>query len=269
MIINSQRTIYGLEYSGNSKIGLPHVARVNTTLNEKFGVQSGVPIPAGTDPYIKYMAIGTGGSNPTPGLGTYSYSNHSVTDAALFNHVPFIMRPVATDLTGAERARYRMRVVTAINGVDYAAYYLRVIAPTDITTDVFTIANAGTAGGSITPFTTDTAAYLNPTPLPVGRTPVGNGSYISKMIKIPFTLTPAELAEVTAAMALLYTTPPVTITEIGICGGCDQLSGTPPEALGVQIYYHVGVGIDITMKYDPILGYVRAIELGGCENLYA
>ena len=268
MIINSQRTIYGLEYMTSKITGEAHFTRPNTTLNEKHNIQKGVSAAAGVDLGIKYLAIGIGGTSPLVGVTEYSYSKHGIADAALFKQVPFVARPASNDLTATEQARYRLRVSSTIGGVQHYLYYLRVIAPADMTRDTYLITPATTGPSTLSLFSTNTPTYLNPTPRNTGAIAGAGTTYISAMIKLKFVLTPAEMVDIQNSIDLLYgTTANKVISEIGVCGGADNPAGD--EALEVQVHYHVGTGVDITMANDPIVGYSRAIELGGAEPLYA
>jgi len=107
MIINSQRTIYGLELQAELLVSGTYTPKPNTTLNEKFGILVNEPIGSDTRYGLKYLTIGTGGIKTATPANGYSFSQHSVMDASLFNHIPFIIRPVSSDLSGTERARYR------------------------------------------------------------------------------------------------------------------------------------------------------------------
>jgi len=269
MIINSQRTIYGLELQAELLVSGSYTPRPNTTLNEKFGVLINEPPGTDTRYGIKYLAFGTGGiSKSTPATG-YSFSQHSVMDASLFTHTPFIARPISNDLSGVERLRYRLMVSKVINNVTYHFYYLRVIAPTDMTTDTYNISMSSNGISNLSKLPTNISAYLNPVPRIIKDIPNNNNQYVSRVIKLNFTLTPSEMTEINNANKLLTgNTTCDNITEIGVCGGLDKVVNGITEVINSQIYFHVGVDINTAIVYDPTLGYVRAIELGGTESLY-
>jgi len=270
MITSAQRTIYGLEYQANLLINEPYVPKPNTTLNEKFGLYVNEPVGSDTTHNIKYLAIGVGGDQLVAGVNSYSYSQHGVLDAALFDQIPFIMRPASNDLLGTEQDKYRFRIPIDINGVTYYQYFLRRIAPTDITTDTYLIVPGLATAATLTVLTTDTPAHLNPVPRSTAYVLNENSKFVSKMIKLKFELSPTELDEITSCIELLHGVGSgKTLTEIGICAGLDKMVSGRLVALQTQIYFHVGVGIDTKLTYDNVLGYVRAIELGGTENLYA
>ena len=108
MIINAQRTLYNVDLYLNIMLRKDYKIIANTSLNEKFDILSKVPVPAGVYPTLQYWAIGTGGNNVIGNTTGFSYSEHTPLDGALFNHVPFIMRPVTDDLTALEKSKYRI-----------------------------------------------------------------------------------------------------------------------------------------------------------------
>ena len=115
MIINAQRTLYNVDLYLNIMLRKDYKIIANTSLNEKFDILSKVPVPAGVYPTLQYWAIGTGGNNVIGNTTGFIYSEHTPLDGALFNHVPFIMRPVTDDLTALEKSKYRMRKLEIVN----------------------------------------------------------------------------------------------------------------------------------------------------------
>lgn len=268
MIIDSQRTIYGLELQSSILSGVPHTVSPNTTLNEKLKHLIAEPVGVDTNYSIKYYAIGKGGTSQAPGTGGYPLSEHSVLDAALFDQIPFVVVPATNDIPATRHGDYRFRILADINGVPHYHYYLKAIKPSDIHTNTFVINNTAAGSARISIIPTSNASRLNP--VPGGNAYTYNSSrYITRSIKLNFTLTPSEMKEITDAQALLNPGAAFQITEIGICGGLDKVVSGVTEAINVQIYFHVGVGISTVLQYDPLLGYVRAIELGGSEIIYA
>ena len=275
MITNSQRTIYGLEMQAAHLIEQLHTIRPNTTLNEKFSLFENEAI--GSDPAddqdfaIRYLALGVGGQSVADGTNSYSYSQHSPLDAALFEHIPFIMREVTNDLSSVEQEKYRFKVAVTIDNVDYYQYFLRKIdMVNDFTTNTYKIIPGTTGTANLIELTTNTSAHLNPVPRTTSYNSVEESVFVSKAVKLKFSLTPTELTEISNAIDIIFGAAAVKpLTEIGICGGLDKQIGGKTEAIMTQIYHFVGVDIDTRIHYDPIIGYVRAIELGGTEPIYA
>jgi len=268
MIISSQRTIYSLDLQNSIFSGDTYTPKPNTTLNEKY-THLVNEVPGSDTTYgIKYLAIGTGNLTPTSSVG-YTYSNHSSLDAALFNQVPFIVRPVNNDITSAERAKYRFRVTKLINGSQYYLYYLKTIPKGDIRRNIYKLNNNRTTQNILGILDFNTANYLNPTPLTGGRVYGVNNEFVTAALKVKFQLTPAEIDEINKGIALLYgPTASTTLTELGVCGGLDKTINGITEAINVQIYFHIGVTIDLQISYDPVSGFLRAMELGGTEPIY-
>jgi len=269
MIINSQRTIYGLELQADMLISNSYTPKPNTTLNEKFNVMVNEPIGSDTHYGIKYLAIGVGGELVAPGTNSYSYSQHSPTDAVLFEHIPFVMREIRADLSDADKAKYRMRVTRTINNIEYALYYLKAVKSTDITTGTYNITLSSSNTSSLSKLDTNTSKFLNPVPRSINYKQADTTNYISKIIKLRFELNPTELQEINNVLDIVYgLNNTKAITEIGVCGGLDVTVNGITEAINTQIYYHVGTSIDTRLNYDPTIGYLRAIEMGGSETLY-
>jgi hypothetical protein len=98
MVLNSQKTIYGLHLNLAKMLNLPYVISDNTTLNEKFQIANNETLANNEYTSIKYYTIGNGGVNIINNGNGYSYSEHSPVDAALFNHIPWIMREINNDV---------------------------------------------------------------------------------------------------------------------------------------------------------------------------
>jgi len=268
MIINSQRTIYGLELQANTLINLPYAPKPNTTINELF--KTAVNVVPGTDTTygVKYLAIGSGGVPAVNGTIAYSYSQHSPVDAALFEHVPFIVRPITQDIPAIERIKYRMRVLTQINGKQYYLYYLRRLLPTDFRTETYIVTVNNNGSENLKLFDTNNPKFINPVPNTTAHVLTPTSEYISKMTKIKFSLSPAELTEINNGMNIVFNGNVKPLTEVGLCGGLDKEISGVTEAINTQVYFHVEMNVDVAIRYDPVLGYLRAIEIGGGEPLY-
>lgn len=268
MIINSQRTIYGLELQANTLINLSYAPKPNTTINELF--KTAVNEVPGTDNTygVKYLAIGTGGVPAANGTIAYSYSQHSPVDAALFEHVPFIARPIAQDIPASERSKYRMRVLTQINGKQYYLYYLRRLVPADFRTETYIVSVNNNGSENLRLFDTNNTKLINPVPNTITHVLTPTSEYISKMTKIRFNLSPTDLTEIDNSMKIVFNGAVKPLTEVGLCGGLDKVISGITEAINTQVYFHVEMNIDVTMRHDPLLGYLRAIEIGGSEPLY-
>ena len=127
MVISSQRTLYNVDLHLSMLLGRDYMTKPNTTLNEKFDVLADVNVPEGMYPKLQYYCIGIGGDQLSESVSGFPVSEHSPMDAALFEQIPFVIRPIQQDLTPTERANYRFRVIETIKNETYVCYYLKVI----------------------------------------------------------------------------------------------------------------------------------------------
>jgi hypothetical protein len=277
MILNSQRTLYGVDLALRMMCGTPYSLLPNTSLNEKFARIANIK-PDGRYPTIGYYTIGVGGGTILPGSGQILYSEHSPVDAGLFEHIPFVMRRTNNDLTASEQDKYRMKVIKTINGLDYYAYYFKKIPSIYINANMYqVITENDNSVLSLLPTSTD--AYLNPTPVNRDIT-VDNFNavrYAAKTAKLEFTLLNTELTDLHNVMDIIYgkNTNGVTITkpitEIGICSGLEEtipvndISCNGKEVSCSQIMYHVAVDLDLLIYMNSNANIYRSIDIGGME----
>ena len=269
MIINSQRTIYGLTCSKYQRWGKEYIPLPNTTLNEKFDINPTDQAPTGVYPTTNYYAIGVGGTEVVSGLGGYSFSTHKPTDAALFEQVPFVMRKITNDLTVEEQSQYRFKLTRIVNGVEYNCYYLKNI-PKDTVRDGIYKVNVSDGVSKLSPFTTNTDEYLNPVP----RDPTGalfnqdETGYVTALSKAVFSLDINEIDELRNVLNILYGVDHnKTITEIGVCMGVDRVINNSVDAIAVQIEFHLEVELSAMLDLANTSDFIRSIELGGSEPL--
>lgn len=270
MIHNSQKTIYGLLISSALEYGKHYVPDNNTTLNEKYG-ESIVEPPENEYPMARYIAIGTGVDDID--ISSLRYSNHSSTDAALFNQIPFLAIEKSTDEAGGGfQEGYGLRVIEEIDGVDYAIYYLKEISSDDIRDSVYQVSDDN-GNKTISRFNTASSDYLNPTPLDkeaiiASTEPLDYVLHVNKHI---FRLTTTEKESINQYMTLKNngTLPSFSLKEIAVCAGIKALDNATgiEHAENVQITHHVGVTLDSVILTDYSEDYVRTIDIGGVEPL--
>jgi len=127
-MFETTKTIYSSMLEQCQKKQQVYTPMAYSTLNELFSVQPDATYPNGTYPQNHYVAAGRGAHlwrQTTDNKTAIGTAVHSPTDAALYEHIPFIIRPVSNDLTVAERTGYGMRTLITVSGVDYFAYYLK------------------------------------------------------------------------------------------------------------------------------------------------
>lgn len=271
MIRTSQRTLYNIDLHLHQMLEKAYEPIENTTLNEKFGILTTTPLPTGVYPTLKYYAIGVGGESTLDGNNDFNYSEHSPIDAALFKHIPFVMRNAITnDLTAEEKANYRMRTLEYHNGIQYACYYLKVITDFDLKSYFYSIRTLSegisVSSPSLSILDTNKSELLNPTPKSrkVSFDTSNTIDYITKLAKLNFSLLDDDIKELKDVLTILDLTNR-KLTEIGICTGIDVDNKGVKESLATQIAFHVGVNIDLMMAFANNESIQKSIEIGGSE----
>lgn len=279
MVISSQRTIYGVHLSLAKQLGLKYHVKPNTTLNEKYKIlddYTDIYLDDSEYPTLKYMGIGIGGTDTLENVSGFSFSKHSAIDGACFKQIPFVIKPKENDLSASDRDKYRLRVPMTIENRQYYAYYLKVIDK-DITLrgEYF---NVSTVDGKqvLTVFSTANSTILNPTP--IDRSPilrdVNHSEYVTALCKIRIDLEKEDIQNIKDVYKLLGITNEPPLSEVVLCTGVDVL--LPPtdlepsyrEAKCVQVNYHVGMDIDIAVRFGTGEPVRRNIEIGGSEPYY-
>ena len=221
------RTVYGAHLQTCQLMGVPFSVAPNSTLNEKFNINTGTLTNADM-PRMRYVAIGNGGHRmKTTGTGTLQVPEpiqHRTTDAALYSHIPFALRPSADDLTPAMRERYALRRVETHNGDNYFAYYLRRMDLTAVSSQMEY--KAVTASGVTTTVFQPDTDNINPVPpvINVGGTIVTTGDYVTASARVSFILDVVDVQEILRACEVIYGSKDYgIISEIALCSGVDKI----------------------------------------------
>lgn len=274
MVRNSQRTLYNVDLHLHQLLGKTYEPIENTTLNEKFHVLPNEKLPEGIYPTLKYYAIGVGGTANIENVNKYSFSEHLAVDAALFEHIPFIMRNInEQDLTIEERANYRLRVVKNFNGINYACYYLKLIPSYELK-PTFHMIRTVEDGISVS---SPTLSVLNMTdsqilsPLPTNRNLTyknqNNLGFVTKVAKLTFSLTPQELEEINNCLKLMDLDNK-GLTELGLITGYDkELQGGLKEAICTQVAMHIGLDLNLIVEIAKGATIIKTLEIGGGEPI--
>jgi hypothetical protein len=251
---NITRTIYGSYLQTCMLLGLPFSMMESSTLNEKFGIQSGVAPTAGQYPKLKYYCIGNGGHELSIGAGGRTKTDpvqHKARDAALFSHLPFVLRELTDDLGPSQRAKYALRRVETHGGKQYAAYYARRIDYTGVNAEMQVVSvDAGVT--TVTPFVA-TTSDLNPTPPDLSPEGVNllTGEYTaaSAVNTLPFDAD--DMIELLNVATVLYDDEGYAIiSEVGLVSGEDKMVTSPAagsgtinfnEAICAQVNSHINV----------------------------
>jgi hypothetical protein len=258
------KTIYNTQLELLKALNKPFSAIEYSTLNEKFNIQANATIPAGVYPELKYMAIGRGGHRgrlTSSGATLVDVIQHNIKHAALYEHIPFIVREVDNDLSVADRTKYGMRTLIERNGVHYFAYYLKKIT-FDSTYPV--IEELTVAGGSVDSITyVPTPSQLSPAPIPYSNANVNvsTGKHISVESAVEVVFTKDDLAEIIAGVEILYGDPGfATISEMATVTAIPTAVDTTlggvnisyEEALVAQIANHIPANLDIRYTTESI-----------------
>lgn len=256
----------------------PYVVLPNTTLNEKFNIQSRILPPANVYPAMAYVAIGNGGHKL--GLGADSLvapdvTQHTARDASTFKPLPWVMRETSNDLTQPERAKYGLRREEEHGGRRYYVYYLKRLDLTKVDPLLEYIVVDGNTK-TVTEFVPD-SSDLNPTPAELSPTGVNtvSGDYLSASAKVPVTLTAEDMVELRNVAQVLYNDDKYAIiSEVALCTGVDKTVDSPApgnttipfnEALVVQVAAFISAFIPA--KYS-VSGFNMLLDLGATEPLF-
>lgn len=251
------RTAAGAALQTAQLLGKPVIIQANSSLNQKFDIQANTAIADTDRPIMKYACIGNGGVRVTTGVNGIAMLKsvqHDPQHAALYNHLPFVLRLPNDDLDTAQRANYRLRRIETHDGTTYAAYYLKVL---DLSASLPQLELRSVTDGvtTSTPYV-PTLADLNPIPPTMDSNSVlqTTGNYIASTAKVPFTLNAREIEEFLNVCNVIYGDDGYAlISELGICSGVDRsvtgdFNGTNAgytEAIGVQICTFMNTSIPV------------------------
>jgi len=248
----------------------------DSTLNELYGIQAGIA-PIRT-PTLGYYAIGNGGHKMTIGANGIPLTNpiqHSATDAALYNGIPFVLRPLDNDIDAVAKAKYALRRIETHDGVQYFAYYLKRLPVNTLVPELNSISVVN--GVSTTNPFTPTAANLNPVPPPLNNTGVNlvTGDYVSASAELSIALTADDVAELLNVANVIYGDPGYAIiSEIALCSGVDKVvqsptinNGSAPfnEAVAVQCISFVNALFALAYNSS---GIDILLDVGATESLF-
>lgn len=242
------RTIFGSALQTAQMLGIRHVLKPNTTLNERFGILTDAVLADGIYPRVNYFCIGNGGHQMVAGADGIPLTKavqHRATDAALYKPLPFVLRAANNDLTPLERANYALRTIETYGGATYYAYYLKRIPMTNVAV-VSELRNVSAGVTTAVNFEA-TSANLVPTPPVVSNVGANTllGDYVTCSARMSISLTEAECTELLNASKIIFGDESYAIiSEIGICSGVDKVIALSDntnfkEAVAVQVVSHI------------------------------
>lgn len=272
------RTVYSAYLQTCLLSQLPFELKPYTTLNERFGIQSGILPIVGQMPKLGYMGIGNGGHRMIVGANGKTKPEpiqHLATDASAYDPIPFILRLPGEDLTPIERARYALRKEVIHNGITYIAYYLRRIDFSGVLTSMEyrTVQDDGST--TVTPYVPDNS-NLFPTPQPYSNTGANliSGEYASASAKVTININAWEAEEMLNVARVMYDDEDFAIiSEIQLVTGIDKtinVSSTSGsfvfnEVIAAQVANHIAAFYPIRFSRNGIEIY---LDIGASEPLW-
>jgi hypothetical protein len=278
---NVTRTVYGAAMQTAMYIGKSYQVQENSTLNEKFGIQANTLPSAEERHAVRYFCIGNGGHRAIVGAEGLSYTtpnHHEATDAACFNHLPFVLREVTDDLTQEQRAKYGLRREEQHNGRQYFAYYGKRLTLDAVEVNMQkTIVDGNNQTSE--PFV-PTSSNLNPEPL-AGTDQETNvieasGEYVSGSAVVTIDFTAADAEELRNVALIVYGDEKyAVISEMALVGGVDRVvTGPGPgnntinynEVISAQVTTFIASYYQLDMQNN---GFTFTADVGVTEPLYA
>jgi hypothetical protein len=273
------RTIYGTLLQTAQLLKLPYQQKPNTTLNEKFNIFPDLRPDNNAVPSVRYYCIGIGGHRSMVGADGRTFISpiqHRPDDAALFDHIPFIVREPDEDLTTEQRRKYALRKQITVRGSNYIAYYLKRLDLDEVVPSMKL--NTVIDGTTTTIPFVPTSANLNPIApaIPNGGVITANGEYLSASGLVTLSFSAEEVAElVNVAKVIFDNELYAIISEIGIVAGEDKVVTVTTsnnttlnytEVVSATVvthiteYHSVGFlnrGLDLTLELgstEPLIG---------------
>ena len=271
---NATHTVFGNFINTLQRMKKSYVHTPFTTLNEKFNIFPNERPSAGVLPTIGYLGVGNGGHYADTidnNLDITRNYQHKSTDASLFRWMPLVLRPLANDLTPAQRAGYALRRIETYEGVQYAAYYLKRVDLSAV--DPKMEYRIITPDGSIvvSEFIPD-SSNLNPVPeeIAVDGVNVTTSEFISVSAKVTIPWQQWEIQEyLNAANIKFGTEDAAIISEIVIVSGVDKVvtagALTYTESICAVIETYIQQKIDITTNSQ---NFAMNLDIGVSEPLF-
>ena len=269
----STRTIYGDALQAAKNLGKPHVIVPKTTLNEKFQVLADTLPNEDEIPGVRYYTIGNGGYRVTIGPKNRPLIDPIDRDprwAALYNHLPFVCRPINNDLTLEQRKNYRLRQIVTLPEGRHVMYWAKVFSIED-----FNVNMEITVGGVTKPFVPD-SSVLNPTPpaLSTGGVTKTSDGYVEATAPLELVFNAFDVAELINACKIIYNDErEAVVNEIGWGAAVDRVvTITGANGLPAQMTEAIGFQLVNTMSADHNVaqnnqGFIKDLEMGSAEPL--
>lgn len=242
-IANSCQTILGSTVDLENTLPITRRNDVSTTMNHLRNVLPATIPPNGGEVKLQYFGIGIGGR--IFGNSKTSPAPVSALNMNLYTGIPMRVVMASQDLSSADMKQYRHRVPFTKNGIQYVAYWYKVISFAD-TSVQYTRTDPTT--GETAPYVID-ASYLNPTPptIDANKQVIDPASGIDVGVATLFGVTGAEVLE---AINILYDgdTDLAVISEFGVFSGAD-IQNTVQTVSGAQLTYTEAAMLQLCQHY--------------------
>lgn len=259
-----------------SYLGIPFQKKINTTLNQKFDIQPDAVIPPSVKPTLKCFTIGIGGHTYITGSTGIPLSqgiDHTSDNFGLYNHLPFVLRPINNDLIAAERNRYCLRKVVLIGGVNYYAYYGKRLSMEGVNVKETkrTVVDGETQEDLFEP----TESNLSPKPPEIPNTGVttSSGEYLATSAIVPMPFSEKDVQELYNVAKIIYGDERYAIiSEFGFCTGVDANVTVNTPGGNVSFVEVVGCQMSaiISGHYELVFnskGFDFSLEVGAVQPL--
>lgn len=276
MDVRAIRTIHAAHLSTHKTIGVPYVPLPNSTLNQKFNVYPEELPMNGEYPNVAYVAIGRRGAklgSSTSGDPIPVQVPHSPKHAALYEHMPWIVRRLEDDLSASQRKRFRMRVpFTGKDGNAYVGYYLMAIDMTNVkpTAELRHVENGKITSTVFEPDVGD----LSPKQIVMDNVNIKNpnNDCLVSTAKLEVDLNATDIAEIINSFTVIDgDASGAVISEIAVVSGVDRIMQTNISgAMGsyiecicaqVNVFVHKYAVLDITSTSLKLTFDVGSSEL--------
>lgn len=270
------RTVYGAAVQTALNLGITLTPAQYSMLNTLFAISAAATPDANTTYETKFMVIGNGGHysiTGADGFPTMAAYNHQPTDAACYNHLPFILRPVDADLSVADRAKYALRRAETHGGLDYYAYYAKRL---DYSANTVNMKKTTLDPESTVDFV-PTNTNLNPTPPEELLNSVNliqsANEYVSGSSVITIVFSATDAAELRNVSQIIYGDENhAVISEIGLVTGIDKVVTGPlnggtvdyNEVIYAQVALFIACYYNLVMQTD---GFTTVADTGITEPL--
>ena len=269
------RTLWASHLATLRYAGKPFTLLPNTTLNQKFNIGANEKPMTNEYPMLNGIVIGNSGCygemKPSGTLRTVHY-NKKPTHAALFRHIPFIVRPIDNDLSATVRAGYGLRYPFAKDGVKYVAYFLKRLHPEDWAQST-TLTSVGQDGiiSNVDEYIPDVSALTPVVPTVSNGTLItATGDYVGTTLQTKINLNENDIREIVDAVTIFLGDPELAvISEMGVTHGImRQISG---QFGSVTSQYVESVCTQISMfapEFSDLNSSAKSLEISlSCGNM--